>query len=145
MPQSILWVRIYAIMQNQADRVVLILGDIITLALVTIIGFASHGTADTAGARMLTTYVPLVVAWFLVAPFLQVYNIEYGHDGRQLWRPIWAMVLAAPMAAWLRGMMLSSPILPIFVVILGGVSVVAIFLWRALFWLVASRLRRTNG
>jgi hypothetical protein len=132
-------------MQNQADHIILILGEIITLALVTIIGFASHGTADTAGARMLSTFVPLVVAWFLVAPFLQVYKIEYGLDGRQLWRPIWAMVIAAPMAAWLRGLMLSSPILPIFVVILGGVSVVAIFVWRALFWLVASRLRRPNG
>jgi hypothetical protein len=132
-------------MQNQADHIILILGDIITLALVTIIGFASHGTADTAGARMLSTFVPLVVAWFLVAPFLQVYKIEYGLDGRHLWRPIWAMVIAAPMAAWLRGLMLSSPILPIFVVILGGVSVVAIFVWRALFWLVASRLRRPNG
>lgn len=132
-------------MQNQADHIILILGDIITLALVTIIGFASHGTADTGGARMLSTFVPLVVAWFLVAPFLQVYKIEYGLDGRQLWRPIWAMVIAAPMAAWLRGLMLSSPILPIFVVILGGVSVVAIFVWRALFWLVASRLRRPNG
>ena len=132
-------------MQNQADHIILILGDIITLALVTIIGFASHGTADTAGARMLSTFVPLVVAWFLVAPFLQVYKIEYGLDGRQLWRPIWARVIAAPMAAWLRGLMLSSPILPIFVVILGGVSVVAIFVWRALFWLVASRLRRPNG
>lgn len=132
-------------MQNQANHIVLFLGDIITLAIVTIIGFASHGTADTAGARMLTTFVPLVVAWFLVAPFFQVYKIENALIGRQLWRPVWAMVIAAPLAAWLRGMMLSSPILPVFVVILGGASVVAIMVWRVLFWLVASRLRRTNG
>lgn len=132
-------------MQNQANHIVLFLGDIITLAIVTIIGFASHGTADTAGARMLTTFVPLVVAWFLVAPFFQVYKIENALIGRQLWRPVWAMVIAAPLAAWLRGMMLSSPILPVFVVILGGASVVAIMVWRVLFWLVASRLRHTNG
>jgi hypothetical protein len=132
-------------MQNQANHIVLILGDIITLAIVTIIGFASHGTADTAGARMLTTFVPLVVAWFLVAPFFQVYKIDNALIGRQLWRPVWAMVIAAPLAAWLRGMMLSSPILPVFVVILGVASVVAIMVWRVLFWLVASRLRRTNG
>lgn len=132
-------------MQNQANHIVLFLGDIITLAIVTIIGFASHGTADTAGARMLTTFVPLVVAWFLVAPFFQVYKIENALIGRQLWRPVWAMVIAAPLAAWLRGMMLGSPILPVFVVILGGASVVAIMVWRVLFWLVASRLRRTNG
>ena len=132
-------------MQNQANRFVLIAGDIITLAVVTVIGFASHGTANTAGARMLTTFIPLVVAWFLVAPFLNVYKSEYVLDGLQLWRPVWAMFLAAPMAAWLRGVMLSSPILPIFVVILGGASVAGILIWRALFWLVAKRLRRTNG
>lgn len=132
-------------MQNQANRFVLIAGDIITLAVVTVIGFASHGTANTAGARMLTTFIPLVVAWFLVAPFLNVYKSEYVLDGIQLWRPVWAMVLAAPMAAWLRGVMLSSPVLPIFVVILGGASVAGILIWRALFWLVANRLIKTNG
>lgn len=132
-------------MQNQANRFVLIAGDIITLAVVTVIGFASHGTANTAGARMLTTFIPLVVAWFLVAPFLNVYKSEYVLDGLQLWRPVWAMVLAAPMAAWLRGVMLSSPVLPIFVVILGGASVAGILIWRALFWLVANRLIKTNG
>lgn len=132
-------------MQNQANRFVLIAGDIITLAVVTVIGFASHGTANTAGARMLTTFIPLVVAWFLVAPFLNVYKSEYVLDGIQLWRPVWAMVLAAPMAAWLRGVMLSSPVLPIFVVILGGASVAGMLIWRALFWLVANRLIKTNG
>lgn len=134
-------------MQNRGNlqRFVLIAGDIITLAIVTAIGFASHGTADTAGSRMLTTFIPLVVAWFLIAPFLQVYDNQLSRDGRQLWRPLWAMILASPMAAWLRGLMLSSPILPVFVIILGGVSAVAILVWRGIFWLVATRMKRING
>ncbi len=134
-------------MQNRGNlqRFVLIAGDIITLAIVTVIGFASHGTADTAGSRMLTTFIPLVVAWFLIAPFLQVYDNQISRDGRQLWRPLWAMILASPMAAWLRGLMLSSPILPVFVIILGGVSAVAILVWRGIFWLVATRMKRING
>ncbi|MEE9188570.1 MAG: DUF3054 domain-containing protein [Anaerolineales bacterium] len=134
-------------MQNRGNlqRFVLIAGDIITLAIVTVIGFASHGTADTAGSRILTTLIPLVVAWFLIAPFLQVYDNQISRDGRQLWRPLWAMILASPMAAWLRGLMLSSPILPIFVIILGGVSAVAILVWRGIFWLVATRMKRING
>jgi hypothetical protein len=134
-------------MQNRSNlqRFVLIAGDIITLAIVTVIGFASHGTAGTAGSRMLTTFIPLVVAWFLVAPFLQVYDNQISLDGRQLWRPLWAMILASPMAAWLRGLMLSAPILPVFVIILGGVSVVAILVWRGIFWLVATRMKRING
>ena len=134
-------------MQNRGNlqRFALIAGDIITLAIVTVIGFASHGTADTAGSRMLTTFIPLVVAWFLVAPFLHVYDTEVFLDGRQLWRPLWAMILASPMAAWLRGLMLNSPILPVFVIILGGVSTVAILVWRGIFWLVATRMKRVNG
>lgn len=134
-------------MQNRSNlqRFVLIAGDIITLAIVTVFGFASHGTAGTAGSRMLTTFIPLVVAWFLVAPFLQVYDNQIPLDGRQLWRPLWAMILASPMAAWLRGLMLSSPILPVFVIILGGVSAVAILVWRGIFWLVATRMKRING
>jgi len=134
-------------MQNRSNlqRFVLIAGDIITLAIVTVIGFASHGTADTAGSQMLTTFIPLVVAWFLIAPFLQVYDNQISREGRQLWRPLWAMILASPMAAWLRGLMLSSPILPVFVIILGGVSAVAILVWRGIFWLVATRMKRING
>lgn len=123
------------------ERIILIFGDIITLGLVTIIGFASHGTAGTAGSRMLTTFIPLVVAWFLIAPFLRVYDPQVAGDWRQVWRPFWGMVLAAPMAAWMRGVILDAPILPLFVIILGGVSALGILLWRVLFIAFVGRLK----
>jgi hypothetical protein len=124
---------------------VLIAGDILTLALVTIFGFASHGTVDTAGSRILTTFAPLTAAWFLIAPHLMVYKKEIAYDFRQLWRPFWAIILAAPMAAWLRGVILNASILPLFVLIIGGVSALAILLWRVIFWLVAVRMKQTDG
>jgi hypothetical protein len=126
-------------------RYYLIIGDILTLTIVTVFGFASHGTAGTAGSRMLTTFIPLLAAWFLIAPHLKVYDRDIALDGRQLWRPFWAMVLAGPMAAWLRGVLLNSPILPVFVVILGGVSALAILTWRGLYWLVMTRMKRSDG
>jgi len=134
-------------MRNRSNiqRYYLIIGDTLTLAIVTVIGFASHGTAGTAGSRMLTTFIPLLVAWLLIAPHLKVYGPEIALDGRQLWRPFWAMVLAGPMAAWLRGVLLNSPILPVFVVILGGVSALAILAWRGLYWLLMTRMKRFNG
>jgi len=94
---------------------------------------------------MLTTFFPLLTAWFLIAPFLKVYDKDMVIDGRQLWRSFWAMILAAPMAAWLRGLILNSPILPMLVIILGGVSAVALLVWRGVFWLVATRMKRTDG
>jgi hypothetical protein len=130
---------------SNLERALLIAGDIITLAIVTVIGFASHGTADTAGSRMLTTFIPLVIAWFLFAPLLHIFDKGIYLDVKQLWRPLWAMILASPMAAWVRGLLLNSPILPLFVIILGGVSAVAILLWRGIFWFVATRLKRADG
>ena len=123
----------------------LIIGDVVTFAVVTVAGFASHGTAGTAGSRMLTTFIPLLGGWFLIAPHLNVYDQEAALNWRQLWRPFWAMVLAGPMVAWLRGTLLESPILPLFVVILGGVSALAILAWRGLYWLLATRMQRVNG
>ena len=128
--------------RSKLQRYYLIIGDILTLAVVTVIGFASHGTAGTAGSRMLTTFIPLLAAWLLIAPHLKVYDHDVALDGRQLWRPFWAMVLAGPMAAWLRGLILNSPILPIFVIILGGVSALAILAWRGLYWLIVTRLKQ---
>ena len=130
---------------SDRERIVLIVGDIFTLIIVTVIGFASHGTAGTAGSRMLTTFLPLAAAWFLIAPHLKVYDNESVLDWRQLWRPFWSMVLAAPMAAWMRGVIIDSPILPLFVVILGGFSALGILAWRALFLLVLNRIKSRHG
>lgn len=127
------------------EKIFLIIGDIISLGIVTYIGFASHGTAGTAGSRMLTTFIPLVAAWFLISPHLKVYEPQVGSDWRQLWRPFWSMILAAPMAAWIRGMMLDAPILPLFVMILGGVSAIGILIWRGLFMMVLSRIKSEDG
>lgn len=122
-----------------SGRLILILGDIITLAIVTIIGFASHGTAGSAGARMLTTFIPLVVSWFLIAPFLGVFDLDRVKDIKQVWRPFWAMVLAGPFASWMRGAWLNAPILPLFVVILGGTGALAILTWRVCYYLISFR------
>lgn len=124
---------------HRTQMIVLIGGDLVTLALVTALGFATHGTLDTAGFRMLTTFVPVLIAWAVVAPFLGAYDMSRVTEARQLWRPFWAMVLAAPLAAWLRGVWLNAPILPVFVFVLGGVSALGILAWRAAYALFVAR------
>jgi Protein of unknown function (DUF3054) len=122
---------------------ILIAGDVLVLLLVTVFGFATHGELGSAGLRMLTTFVPLVVAWALVAPHLGAFDLERISQPSQLWRPFWAMVLAAPWAAWLRGALLNAPVLPVFVVVLGGVCALALLVWRFLYW--AFYARRLQG
>lgn len=122
-------------------RLVLICGDVVTFGLVTLFGFSSHQTLGTAGARMWTTFIPLLLGWGLIAPFLGVYDPARAADWRQLWRPFWAMVLAGPMVGWLRGVWLDQLIVPLFVVILGGISALAILAWRSAFWLISSKMK----
>lgn len=126
---------------SRKKQAILLGGDVITLILVTVFGFATHGTLGSAGYRMLTTFMPLLFAWLLVAPFLGVFDPGRTSDWRQLWRPFWAMILAAPMAAWIRGFWLNSAIIPIFVFVLGGVGALAILLWRGLYLVLLVRKR----
>lgn len=114
----------------------LIVGDVATLGLVTIAGFASHNELDSAGWRMLTTFIPLVIAWLAITPHLRLFEAEVAADARQLWRPFWGMILAGPLAAWIRGMWLNTPILPVFVLVLSGVSALALLAWRILYWIM---------
>jgi len=120
---------------------VLLAGDLLVLALVTLVGFAAHGTLATAGGRMLTTFIPLSVAWLLLAPYLGVFDRSLAGDWRQLWRPVWAMLLAAPLAAFLRGAWLNSPILPVFVVVLAATNALGLLVWRSLYAWVVNRKR----
>jgi hypothetical protein len=126
-------------------QILLFIGDIIIFAIVTILGFASHDTLGTAGFRMLTTFVPVVLAWLLIAPHLSVYDIDVVIRFRGLWRPPWAMVLAAPMAAFLRGAWLGTAIIPVFVVVIGGVNALAILIWRMIFLVVVSKWDKRHG
>lgn len=123
----------------------LIFGDILALGLVTVFGFMSHGMLETAGWRMLTTFIPLMISWFFVGVPAGLFKLDDARDWRKLWMPFWGMVFASPMAAVLRGFWLDSPILPIFVIILGGFSALAILTWRVLFWGLSRRFGQTNG
>jgi hypothetical protein len=118
---------------------VLVIGDALMLGVVTLVGFASHGTLLEAGSRMLTTFIPLAFSWFLISPFLGVYGDYSRSDYHQLWRVLLAGTYASPLAAWLRGVLLNTPILPVFVLVLGAVSILGLVIWRVVFILMYKR------
>ena len=119
------------------NRSILILGDILAIGLVTLIGFATHGETDLSFLpRMAATFLPLVIGWFLLAPRLGLFQDEVIYHARQLWRPALTALFAAPLAAVLRGLMLNTPIIPIFAVVLGVTSTLGMVVWRALYFLL---------
>jgi hypothetical protein len=124
---------------------VLLLGDILMLGIVTLYGFASHEALGSAGAHMLTTFLPLVAAWFLISPHLKAYDLATVRDPRQLWRPLWSLFLAAPLMGLLRSLWLGSVIIPIFILVIAGVSGVAMLVWRSLFVFFMVRKGQIHG
>lgn len=125
--------------------ILLLAGDALAFVLVTIFGFARHGSLETSGLHMATTFLPLLAAWLLVAPHLGVFDAQRVFVAGQLWRPVWAIVLAAPLAAFLRGVWLGTPVQPVFVAVLAGVSGLFILVWRVLYMLLATRMRQSHG
>jgi len=119
------------------NRNILILGDIFVTLLIILIGFATHGELNTSFiTRMSALFFPLIIAWFLIAPWLGLFQHKVVSNPKQLWRPVLAMIFAAPLAAVLRGLILNAPIIPIFVVVLAATSAFGMVLWRGIYFLL---------
>jgi hypothetical protein len=127
------------------QQAILFVGDMTVFIFGTLVGFASHDSLGTSGWRLLTTLLPVIIAWLLIAPYLGVYDRKIVVTIRQIWRPFWAMVLAAPMAAFLRGAWLGSPIIPIFVVVIGGVNAIFILGWRIFYLFLWTKRGLVDG
>jgi hypothetical protein len=118
----------------------LVLGDSLAIAVITIIGFATHGEADLSFLpRMAALYVPLSLSWLLLGPPLGLFRRETISNPKQLWRPALAAIFAAPFAAVLRGFLLNAPIIPIFAAVLAATSALGMVIWRLIWYWLAMR------
>jgi hypothetical protein len=122
------------------NKSILILGDLLAIATVTLIGFATHGEANmSALSRMAAVFFPLNLSWFLLAPALGLFQRETVSNPRQLWRPVWAGLFAGPLAVVLRGFILNAPIIPIFAAVLAGTFALGMLIWRGLYFFLSRR------
>ena len=119
----------------------LIIGDILAILIVTLIGFVTHGEGDLSFLpRYLAAFMPLVIAWFLLAPWFGLFQPEITSNPKQLWRPILAMIFATPLAVVFRGLILNAPIIPIFVIAFGATSAFGMVIWRGIYFLLNRKL-----
>jgi|SRR5690242_15671598 len=116
---------------------VIILGDTLAIALLTIIGFVSHGESGLSFLpRMATIFFPLSISWFMLAPALGLFEQETTSNPKQLWRPALSAIFAASLAAVLRGFLLNAPVIPIFAVVLGATFAFGMVIWRGIYLLL---------
>jgi len=120
------------IFNEMNKQILLILGDVLAIALITFIGFASHGEGNTSFLpRMGTTFFPLLIGWFLLAPWFGLFDEDVISNPRSFWRAPLAMLFAAPLASTLRAALLGSAAPPVFTLILALTSAVGVSAWRA--------------
>jgi Protein of unknown function (DUF3054) len=118
------------------NRYLLILGDSFTLGVITLIGFASHGELSLVSLpRMLTTFLPLLAGWFVAAPWLGLFKLQ-KQNYSFLWRVPLTMLLSAPLTSVLRAVILNESALPLFTLILGCSTTMALLIWRGIWELI---------
>lgn len=124
-------------------KIILVIGDILSIAMLTFIGFATHGeTGFSFILRMGTTFFPVLISWFLIAPWLGLFDERVIVNPKLLWRVLLAMFFAAPLAVILRAVLLHSAAQPLFVLILGGSNAMGMLVWRILYLFVIKRNSR---
>lgn len=124
------------------DNFSLILGDILAIALVTIIGFVTHGEGGLSFLpRMAAAFFPLVVTWLILAPWFDLFNPQTASNPKLLWLPALAILFAAPLALVFRGLFLNTPIIPIFAVVFTSTSAFGLVVWRIIYFFL---IRRNN-
>ena len=122
------------------NQSVLIIGDILAIAITTLTGFATHGELNSAFIlRMFAACVPLIIAWFLLAPWFGLFRPEIISQPKELWRPLFVMIFAAPLAGVLRGLILRADIVPIFIIVFGATSAFGMVIWRGIYFLLGRK------
>lgn len=119
---------------------ILILGDVIAIAILTYIGFAFHNQTEIS-ARMAVTFFPVLLSWFLLAPWFGLFDENVVSNQKLLLRVPLAMLFVAPLASILRSASLGSAALPIFTFILGFTNAIGMLIWRWLYLFVTNKTK----
>jgi hypothetical protein len=115
-----------------ADRSLLrwaILGDAIVLIIITILGFATHGTLDETW-RMLITTLGTLLAWAIVAPWFGAFSTASLTRPSSIWRVAYAWAVAAPVAGFLRGWFLGIGVSSTFILTAIAINGLSLVIWR---------------
>ena len=115
----------------------LLAGDALVLLGVVFVGLRFH--EQTSLARLPFTFIPWLLAWLIAGLPLGLFSGMRPGFAVLSGRILWATLLAAPLGVVLRAAWLGTAALPLFALILGGVSALALLAWRVLYLLLSRR------
>jgi hypothetical protein len=113
--------------------IVLLVDDAVAIFAVTFIGLSFHQMDGMWMERMPYTFIPYFVTWVIAAAGLQLYSNSVATQPGQLWRvPVGAAIAALPAAA-LRSLWLGTPLVPMFVLIMGVTVAAGLLVTRSIY------------
>lgn len=119
-----------------AQRLALLIGgDLFVLLLFTWLGRSSHSLSSTDISAGLATAAPFIISWFLIAPWVGLFQAEVSQSWRKVVpRLLLVWLMAGPLAGVLRALFLGRPIpegiVLTFVVITTAVASLLMLIWR---------------
>lgn len=116
--------------------IVLLIDDAVAIFAITFIGLNFHNMEAVLFERLPYTAVPYIAAWVAAAAALQLYDVKLATRPAELWRVVAAAAVAALPAAALRSLLLGTPLVPIFVVVMGLAVAVGLLISRGIFALI---------
>lgn len=128
--------------QSASRRIVLIIGDLITLILFAVIGRSTHGEAAgfDAAMQVLETAAPFLIGWFVAAPFVGAFRANLlNRPGALLGRTALAWLIACPIGLGLRALIRQSPVIMTFALVTFATVLLMLLVWRGLFVLITRR------
>jgi len=124
----------------------ILLGDAILLAGIVLTGLGTHNSLALAASRFLPNFLPFALAWLVIGWPFGVFDLGVLPVGRQLWRPVVALLCCAPLFAVLRALWLGDETISVvFVLVLGGLGSVGMVVWRAVLCLILMRREARDG
>jgi hypothetical protein len=131
---------------NVRRTVALVVGDIVVFLVFAAIGRRSHGEEAGLSAvlQVVTTAIPFLLGWFLVAPFIGAFRRDIQANPLKMARRTALTWLAAwPVAMLLRGLLVDHAIPPwTFWLVAFLSNTVFLQIWRVPYALITKRLKR---
>lgn len=129
-------------MTDTKERLILLGGDWLALALFVFLGQMEHELVGTSPlSRLLTTAAVILLPWMVMALLTKVDRVAAGTTGRAfLGRSLLTWLAAAPLALLLRAYLQGqATIIVIFMAITIGLGGLFLLGWRALYLLIRRR------
>ncbi|MFY0544249.1 DUF3054 domain-containing protein [Brevibacillus sp. H7] len=128
--------------QEAPARSVLFLGDLAAFLLFTCLGKEAHHLPVSL-TGVFATAAPFWLTWVAVGTLLGVYRPQaYVSIGRAARSTVFAWSMAAPLAVWIRSILLDTPVTLLFTSVAYGIMLLFLLAWRVPFAMFAGRCTR---